>query len=67
MKFTTLPTPPSATKEGFSVAKHALTLFMAGRMSLIIPGSIHLLFLCHERHFMKFMTLYSVLAYPLRQ
>jgi hypothetical protein len=43
------------------------TLFMAGLMSLIIPGNIHLLFLCHERNFMKFMTLYSVLAYPLWQ
>jgi len=43
------------------------TVFRAGLMSLIIPGSIHLLFLCHERHFMKFMTLYSVLAYPLRK
>ena len=38
MKFTTLPTLLSATKEGFSVAKNMFrTLFRAGLMSLIIP------------------------------
>jgi len=37
MKFTTLPTLLSATKEGFSVAKTCLEHFRAGLMSLIIP------------------------------
>jgi len=38
MKYTTLPTLLSTTKEGFSVAKNMFrTLFRAGLMSLIIP------------------------------
>jgi len=37
MKFTTLPTLLSTTKEGFSVAKTFRTLFRVGLMSLIIP------------------------------
>jgi len=38
MKFTTLPTLLSATKDGFSVAKTCFEQFRAGLMSLIIPS-----------------------------
>ena len=58
-----------SNKRGIFCCKNMFrTLFRAGLMSLIIPGSIHLLYLCYERHFtrMNFVTLYSVLAYPLR-
>ena len=53
MKFTTVPTLLSKTKEGFSVAK-------TGFENYIQQASLN--FLSKERHFMKFTTLPTLLS-----